>query len=84
MFFLNIKNNLVKTKLLGGVGSNVMVTMLASSVVDHGFEFWSGQKIKLLGGGGNNVMVTMLASSVVDHGFNSRSCQRTKEHRCWW
>ena len=56
-----------------------MVTMLASSVVDHGFEFWSGQRIKLLGGGGSNVMVTMLASSVVDHGFEFWSGQKTRQ-----
>jgi hypothetical protein len=39
-----------------------MVSVLASGVVDHGFD-------NLIGG----VMVSVLASSVVDHGFESWS-----------
>ena len=37
----------------------VMVSVLPSSVIDHGFKTWSC-----------GVMVSVLPSSVVDHGFN--------------
>ena len=63
-----------------GVGGSVMASMLASSVVDHGFKSRQVKEPKNIGGGGS-VMVSMLASSVVDRGFKSRSGQRTKLHR---
>ena len=50
-----------------------MVTMLASSVVDHGFEFWSGQKTRQLGGG-DSVIISMRALSVVDSKIGDCFC----------
>ena len=40
-----------------------MVSMLPSSVIDHGFKTWSC-----------GVMVSVLPSSVIDHVFKTWSC----------
>ena len=59
--------------------SGVMVSMLASSVVDHGFI--SDVMVSMLTSSGvghgfiSGVMVSMLASSAVGHGFEPRLCQ---------
>ena len=43
-----MKNGQVKEpNYIGGGGGSVMATMLVSSVVDRGFEIWSGQRTKL-------------------------------------
>ena len=62
-----------------GDGGSVMVTMLASSVVDHGFEFWSGQRTKLHRGGGS-VVISMRALSVVDYTIGDYFCHLIELH----
>ena len=44
-------------------GNHVMGRVLASSVVEHGFQLQSGLA------NGNHVMGRVLASSVVEHGY---------------
>ena len=69
-------NLVIKYSYLKNYISSVMVCMVDSSVIDHGFESWSAGQLEC----GRPWVWALVSSNAVDHGFEPWSA-KTKDYK---